>query len=133
MNNRKISPLQALFDAMSEAGRVDRSKTQMTLGKLIEVLEKMPGDAQVDNLCNRHSYRGYYSDLAFSRGAGTRPASELLQECRDVMGRTLQGYKGGDFTMSESTPMWVAEWGCCGERLMSFDEGKAVTAPEEDE
>lgn len=133
MTNGRISPIQALVDAMNEAGRVGRSKTQMTLGKLIEVLEKMPGDTQVDNLCDRHSYRGYYSDLSFSRDAGTRPASELLQECRDVMGRTLQGYKGGDFIMGESTPVWVADWGSCGERLMSFDEGKAVTAPEEDE
>jgi hypothetical protein len=123
--------LQAYIDALTEEARQERSKTQMTLGKLIEVLEAMDGATQVDNLRNRHSFRGYYSDLAFEHGPGTRPASELLQECRNVMGRTLGGYKGGEFLMEERTPVWVAEYSFLGNRLMSFDGGKIVTEPEE--
>ena len=42
MNNGRINPVQALVDAMNEAGRVGRSKTQMTLGKLIEVKHRLP-------------------------------------------------------------------------------------------
>lgn len=135
--NNKHNPhrmmIHGMVAALQEERRQRRRSTQMTLGKLIEVLEGMPGNTKVDNLYDRHSYRGYYEDLAFSLGVGTRPASELLEECRKVMGRALQGYKGGHFVMGELTPLWVAEYGCCGERLMSFDGGKAVTAPEEED
>lgn len=39
-------------------------------------------DAEVANLNSAHSYRGYYSDLAFEQGEGTRPAADLLAECK---------------------------------------------------
>ncbi len=60
----------------------------------------MPADAQVANLSSAHSYRGYYSDLALERDAGTRPAAELLAECKAAMGQVFTGYKGGDYVMA---------------------------------
>jgi len=47
------------------------------------------------------------------------------------MGKVFQGYKGGDYVMGALTPVWVAEYGCYGERIMSIIEtGEIVTEPE---
>lgn len=124
--------LQALVDGMSAQWQRERAETQMTLGKLIEALEAMAPADMVANLNAAHSYRGYYSDLAFERGEGMREAGALLEECRAAMGRVFEGYKGGDFVMGERTPVWVAEYGCCGDKLMALRAGGELeTAPDE--
>lgn len=124
--------MQALVDGLSEQWKRERAETQMTLGKLITALEAMPKETQVTNLRSAHSYRGYYSDLAFERETGTREAGELLTECRNTMGRVFQGYKGGHFVMGETTPVWVAECGCCGDKLIAVAvDGTIDTAPDE--
>lgn len=106
-----MHPMQALVDGMSAKWQRDRAQTRMTLGRLIEALEAMPNDAVVANLADPHSYRGYYCDLAFEFHGSTRPVSELLNECRESMGKAFTGYKGGDFVMGTNTPVWVADYG----------------------
>jgi hypothetical protein len=126
--------MQALIDGLGAQWQRERAATQMTIGKLIEALKAMPVGAQVSNLRFPHSYRGYYSDLAFELESGTRSVGDLLGDCTDAMGKVFIGYKGGDFVMGALTPVWVANYGSCGERLMSFDEsGQAITTPEDDE
>lgn len=115
-----FNQIEAALAAMSEQRAIERSRTQMTLGKMIEDLEKLPPDAEVVNLHDPHSYRGYYRDLAFELGVGTRPASALLEDCRKSLGQFYDGYKGGEFLMHVRTPVWVARWGHCGERLMGI-------------
>lgn len=110
-----ISPMQAMVDAMSDQWRRERAETQMTLGKLISALKGLPPEQAVPALGHAHSYRGYYSDLAFERRDGTLPAQDLLAQCRAAMGRVFEGYKGGDYVMGETTPVWIAEYGTtCG-------------------
>jgi hypothetical protein len=113
---------QAMLDGMSVQWQKERADTQMTLGELITALEQSP-DLEVTNIGRPHSYRGYYCDLAFRPGEveGTRPASELLAECYKVMGRTLPGYKGGDFLMGESTPIWISDYGGTGVKIMGLN------------
>jgi hypothetical protein len=124
--------IQALVDGLSEQWQRERAETQMTLGKLIAALEAMPQGTHVANLRDAHSYRGYYSDLAFEPAMGTRPAAELLAECRNAMGRVFEGYKGGDFVMGETTPVWVACYGCTGDKLMAVHaDGTTETAKDE--
>ncbi|MGL4576662.1 MAG: hypothetical protein ACRCV9_17885 [Burkholderiaceae bacterium] len=124
--------LQAMFDGMSQQWQRERADTQMTLGSLIDALEKMETSAPVANLCNPHSYRGYYIDLAFAREEGMRPAGELLAECCAAMGAAFQGYKGGSYVMSALTPVWVAEYGSCGVRLIALTpEGDVLTKEDE--
>jgi len=124
--------LQALIDGMSAQWQRERAETQMTLGKLIAMLDAMAPADMVANLCSAHSYRGYYSDLAFERGEGLREAGALLAECRDAMGRMFEGYKGGDYVMGERTPVWVAEYGSTGDKLMALRVGGELeTAPDE--
>lgn len=115
--------MHALVDDMSAQWQRERAETQLTLGGLIAALEAMPSDAQVANLGDEHSYRGYYIDLAFKRLDGTRPAGELLADCRAAMGRVFEGYKGGEFVMGAKTPLWVASYGRCGEKLMALHVG----------
>lgn len=124
--------MQDLVDAMSARMMRERAETQMTLGKLIAALEAMPPDAQVANLDDEHSYRGYYSDLAFERLAGTRSAAELLADCKAAMGQAFDGYKGGDFVMGALTPVWVAHYGCCGEKLMEISPDGTIKTAEDD-
>lgn len=115
--------IQSLLDIMSEVGQMHRASTQMTLGKMIAALEKMPSDSEVINLTRPHSYRGYYCGLAFELGEGKRQADDMLAECKAAKGKVFEGYKGGDYIMKESTPVWIAEYGCCGVKLMAIHEG----------
>lgn len=90
----------------------------MTLGMLIKSLEVEDATARVQfDFCNfvpgkLDSYRGYYSDLALSYSQdGRATVGDLLEECRQAVGKVYVGWKGGDYTMDENTPVWVAEPG----------------------
>jgi|SRR6478735_4333911 len=124
--------LQAMMDGLNAQWQKERSNTQMTLGQLIDFLEGLDPEAQVVNLVHPHSYRGYYSDLAFEHAEGTRAAGDLLSACRLCMGEVFEGYKGGDFVMGKLTPLWVASYGCCGLKLMRLGiNGDMETAEDE--
>lgn len=119
--------LQFLIDGMSAHEQRGRAATQMTLGKMIAQLETMAPMSRVSALGGAHSYRGFYDDIAFSLSEGTRLASDVLAECRAAMGQVFVGYKGGDYVMGALTPVWVAEYGYCGKRLMGFSgDGNAI-------
>lgn len=83
----------------------------MFLKDLIEWLEKQDATATVPyGFGAPDSYRGYYEDLAFAPAQNVTFGS-MLENARYAMGRTFQGYKGGDFTMGEFTDCWIAEYG----------------------
>ncbi len=124
--------IQALMDGMNAQWQRERAETQMTLGKLIDALEAMPEGAEVANLNSAHSYRGYYIDLAFEQGEDTRPAADLLAECKAAMGQVFCGYKGGDFVMGALTPVWVAKYGCSGLKLMALHVGGEMETAKDD-
>lgn len=130
MNNNTF---QYLVDGLSNAWQKERSKTQMTLGKMILFLKNMPPEALIDTIINPHSYRGYYEDLAFERRDGKITALDALELCQSAMGKTFKGYKGGDFMMGESTPVWMAVRGKTGQRIMQIrDDGSFEIAREEE-
>jgi hypothetical protein len=106
-------------------------KSQLTLGKMIEILQAMPPDAIVGNLSVPHSYRGYYEDLCFEWKHGVRRADLLLNDCTACVNREFTGYKGGDYTMKLNTPVWVAEYGCCGARLINIGEDGCIETEED--
>ena len=132
----EIHPIQALLDAYNADACEKRAESQMTLGKLIERLASMDGDDRVAWLRDPHSYRGYYSDLAFEfdfdDAAPEILVSVLLGDCRSLMGKHLEGYKGGMFCMNENTPVWISKYGySSGTRLMALnDDGTITTAPD---
>ena len=112
---------QAMLDGMGAKMQRERAGTQITLGRLINALEMMPDESMVANLRDAHSYRGYYCDIAFELVGGKRPAKGLLKECKDAMGQVFVGYKGGDYVMGALTPVWIANYGECGKKLISID------------
>ena len=124
--------MQALFDGMCAQWQHERAETQMTLGKMSDSLEAMPEGAMVANLKNGGSYRGYYIDFAFEQGEGIRPAAELLDECKSAMGQMFCGYKGGDYVMGALTPVWVADYGHTGKKLMALHAGGGIETAEDD-
>lgn len=125
--------IQALVDGMNAQMQRTRAESQMTLGKLIAALESMPEGTFVANLHSPHSYRGYYSDLAFKQEDGTRPAADLLADCRACMGQSFEGYKGGNFVMGALTPLWVASYGNCGLKLMALHGDGAIETGRDDD
>jgi hypothetical protein len=45
---------------------------------------------------------------------------DVLAAARSAVGKTFEGWKGGDYTMDASSPVHlVQEEGCCGETLGS--------------
>ena len=130
--NEPIHPLQAMVDGMNAQMQRDRAKSQLTLGGLIAVLKAMPTGSRVANLVRPHSYRGYYTDLAFMQEEGTRSCESLFSECTAAMGQVFEGYKGGDFVMGALTPLWVSDYGrASGTRLMAvYPDGRIETEQE---
>lgn len=89
----------------------------LTLGEFIGMLETRPADQRVSfdfgglTPTKPDSYRGYYDHLAFGYGEDAVTVADVLAWCRAAVGKTYEGYKGGDFTMGLHTPLWVAEYG----------------------
>lgn len=124
--------LQAMVDGLSAQWQRERAASQMTLGKLIEALSAIDPDTNIA-FADPHSYRGYYSDLAFKRTQFPVRAADLLKVCNGCMGKVFQGYKGGDYVMGELTPLWIAEYGCCGDKLISIaTDGSFITASDDE-
>lgn len=45
---------------------------------------------------------------------------------------SFEGYKGGDFIMNGSTPLWIAEHGSCGVKIIAINpDGTFTTASDE--
>lgn len=115
--------IQALLDALSDASARDRSKYHLTLGALIGELENSAGSDLVrfddgSYVGREDSYRGYYEDLAFSASKDPSSVSEMLSRCRGALGQSYEGYKGGEYRMTEETPLWRGEYGCCGPAIV---------------
>lgn len=89
----------------------------MTLSELIGALEAAdPATVVPDGFRFPHSYRGYYAELAFEPARNVTVA-QMFGAASDALGATFEGWKGGDFTMTEDTPCWLAFEGACGEEL----------------
>jgi len=131
--------MQDLINKLTEGWKAERSLTQLTLGDAIQKLEDAPCVLikfdTGSNPLSADSYRGYYSDLAISEGESDVSTKELYITLSNAINRTFFGYKGGDFFMDKSTPLWMAEYGDCGRKVMDIivDNGKAIILTEEDD
>ena len=134
-----------------EAQRRDRFSIsdQITLGKLIEEIEQhgvMNGedDKTVDFdfgtavPTTLDSWRGSYAELALGYKLSGYDndedhfaqitAKDLLKELKSAIGKTYTGWKGGEFIMSENTPVWVTNPGDSGNTgvIGTVDEGYKI-------
>lgn len=122
--------MQAYIDGLSMEMQKERSQTQMTLGKLIKVLQDLD-PATLLPLGDLDSYRGYYSDLAFEPTNTPRTSELILNDCLAAMGKVFEGYKGGEYLMGESTPIWVANYGETGEKLIEVTSDGQIKTEED--
>ncbi len=102
---------------------------QQTLGNLITALQRAVDEAQrvqspsfdlvfVDwNLMKPKgwcSYRGYYHHLAIEFGMHRDHEIDdvdiltFLEQAHGMIGAKITGYKGGEYTVSADTPIWVS-------------------------
>ena len=89
----------------------------MYLREVIEFLEQRDPETKVPvGFGNPHSYRGSYDQLAFEPVALTT-VGRMLGIAKQALGSTYEGYKGGEYAMSEWTPCNLARWGETGEEI----------------
>ena len=141
--------IQTMLDNAVQAGRANTMKTskQLTLGELILKLEAIPktwkdhegkdNEKTVRfNFEYLHptalsSWRGSYREIAieFSEKGYAPKLSEFISWLKEAIGKTYEGYKGGDFVMGKNTPVWVANYGHSGDTGIvdvRFDEYDVV-------
>ena len=124
--------LQDLIDGLSAQWKLQRAESQMTLGDLIILLMKLDPAMEVDGITEPHSYRGYYTDLAFEKTGQRMTVAEALKVATSACNQTFEGYKGGDFYMNTGTPIWFASYGCCGVKILGLNpDGTWETAEDQ--
>ncbi len=110
------------INAQMKADRQDKlaASPQLTLGELILNLEAI-GDKSKPLALDFGafpekvgSWRGIYAELSIRYGANPTSVSYFLENLKDAVGKEFTGWKGGEFTMSRQTPMWVANSGESG-------------------
>jgi len=115
---RWLAAVHAQVDAIHLHAAAEQT---MTLGQLVDVLEQQDPAALVRYAgaglegqapSEIASWRGSYADLALDHEPDTEiTCRALLGVLQRAVGREFTGYKGGDFTMSRETPVWVDNWG----------------------
>lgn len=84
------------------------------LGDIAEAFTAIDPDTVLPiGLTDPHSYRGYYHELAVELSGPTR-AGDIAAMLKDCIGRTFEGYKGGDFTMHTHSDVYIAQYGYSG-------------------
>ena len=103
-----------------------------TIGEVIDLLERQPSknlvklDFIAQNPSRLISYRGYYEDICitYNWGEPEMTVAWLLASFKFALGQELIGYKGGEFTMTNKTWVWVAPYGDCGRMLTDIIEAE---------
>lgn len=58
-----------------------------------------------------HQFDNYTSYKTEEIGCETPTVEQWIEVMKKAVGRTFSGWKGGNFTMSKNTPVWLAEVG----------------------
>jgi hypothetical protein len=93
----------------------------MVLGELIHWLKEQEPDKVVRfNNISDHDYpnyfcswRGVYAELSLTHGMRKMTVGQLLAKAEGALTQTFTGWKGGDYQMDESTPVWADDEGYC--------------------
>lgn len=136
----------------TQRAEVMKISPQLTLGELIAKLEAIPkreeGKEEADVTFDfeyafpttLESWRGIYEELAigfrfegyelgdYEKEVKPWTLSAFIEHLKSALGKTYEGWKGGDFMMGKTTPIWVANPGNVGETgvLDVHDDGYRV-------
>lgn len=85
----------------------------MNLGELIAMLSDLDPSIRLrEGFTYPDSYRGNYCDVAFEPAENVT-IGEMLEHAKSAVGKTFQGYKGGDYVMDVDSVCHIAEYGRC--------------------
>jgi hypothetical protein len=95
---------------------------QLTLGEMISKLDAIEQRNEEPEVVYDFGYlfpteidswRGSYDELALNyKSEGEKmKLSEFLSMLKNAVGKEYTGYKGGEFIMTENTPVWVSNYG----------------------
>lgn len=105
----------------------------LNVGELILLLENIDPDKTigfVDGTFPKEfgSYRGSYSELSIEYDEGTPLLPEtvgmFLLRLKDMIGKTIYGYKGGEYIVTEKTTVHKANYGHCGDIVVGIKENE---------
>ena len=86
----------------------------MTIKELIMILEKEdPNRIMKKGFHKTQSYRGFYDELAVEPAVNVF-IKEMIDTLKGALSKAFEGYKGGMYTMYETTDVWMAMWGDLG-------------------
>lgn len=112
---------QEVIENALQAQRANVMKTspQLTLGELILKLEAVEEKSKPVIFNERYfpvgidSWRGSYYELAleYAETGDKFSVAAWIKKLRETVGSTLYGYKGGEFLMGKTTPVWIANYG----------------------
>lgn len=113
--------IDILWNAIRKSVETDTqeelSRTKIfTLGKLIAKLENVDKEKLIifddgDFPSELISYRGIYRFLSITSSTSARTAGDFLRQLENVVDKELEGYKGGQYRMTESVFVFVSEYG----------------------
>lgn len=91
---------------------------QLSLGEIVARLKTEDPDRVLPvGFAKPHSYRGDYYEVAFEIRRNITVGA-MLAAAESAIDATFQGWKGGDYKMSDYSCAWlVAEEGDCGETI----------------
>ena len=133
MTEAKSLKKDPFFGAIVNASVETRLERQQTLGDLIKFLSPFADEeetwvvfADMTAPTTFHSYRGYYDELAvgFTDESPTPRIGEFFKLLKNQVGSTHSGWKGGEFTMEEDTPVWKANLGMMGGEITGVRIGQ---------
>lgn len=96
---------------------------RLTLNEVIAALRALPADAYVIGLgIDVDSYRGYYDRPAIEPDMGSRQRTHEQARILEMdLGKAVQGYKGGDYTIDGDKLLYCAHYGHTGPNIIGFE------------
>jgi hypothetical protein len=135
-----VMNIQTLISNQVKAERAEEMKTsrQLTLGEAILKMESLVNSPSIGDRrptvrfnfeylfpIGLDSWRGSYCELAINfegsvRGSKLNPPDDVtfLKWLKEANGKTYTGYKGGEYLMGKTTPLWVANYGNSGNTML---------------
>lgn len=120
MGAEQLTMTERGFSMSSNEDTPTMNYRHMTLGDVIDYLRAAPWGSMVSGLSlDADSYRGYYERIAIDRGDWAR-ADSLADYLDEKVGKTMTGYKGGEYLITKQTLVHVAAYGFTGPMLVGF-------------
>ena len=87
---------------------------QLTIEQALIILSLYDDELRIEEGFNRpHSYRGIYDELGVQPCTNTT-VSEMKNALHAAMKYSFSGWRGGDYSYYEDTPIWLAIEGISG-------------------